>query len=396
MNIARSLREVARRLVGSLRRLLVDLGVPPARVGYRNLRNETPTEFHERRKGRGDSLAKQEVVHPERRATNPLPLNIADRERLPRDRGWWHYSMHDVPTRLSLPTRFTVVPNATVVTGTDDTGLFYPAILTDDNRAINMREIVLRPLHAQILLNAPRVRHIGKATWFCERSYANHSHWLTAHLPKLVLLKELGRLDDVLLPATMTPVMRRSIELLGLDPAAFPTFEVGEVLKVDELTVLETDRFRGELLAPVREAIASGGDAPASRRIFISRKKAAIRKLANEDDIWPLFEAAGFERVFMEELGFEEQIELMSQTEILAGPHGAGLTNMMFCPAGSTVLEIAWLGFPNPNFYALACAMDLRYALVDAEVCEGDAEPLKRDMTVHPEAIAAALEAIEK
>ncbi|NVD44746.1 glycosyltransferase family 61 protein [Qipengyuania atrilutea] len=396
MNIVQSLRSIGRRLARSIRRSLVEVGVSPARVGYRDLKNETPLEYHERRSRGGRKFAEPEIVHSERHAANPLPVNVTDRDKLPRDSGWWHYSMYDVPNRLSSPTRFTVMQNATVITGTDDSGLFYPAILTDDNRAINMREVVFRPLHAKVLLDAQSAWHIEKATWFCERSYANHSHWLTAHLPKLVLLKELDRLNDVLLPTNMTPVMRRSIEMLGLDPSAFPTFEPGEVLKVGELTLLETDRFRGDLLKPVRAAIAPAGGAPASRRIFISRKKAAIRKLANEDEIWPLFEEAGFERVFMEDLGFEEQIELMSQTQILAGPHGAGLTNMMFCPAGSTVLEIAWLGFPNPNFYALACAMELRYALVEAEVCEGDAVPLKRDMTVRPEAIAAALKTLEQ
>ena len=394
MSLVQTLRLSARQLAGSVRRFLIDAGVSPARFGYRDLRNETPAEYYERKKSAGEKLAEPEVIHSEQRFTNPLPLNIPDRDVLPSDRGWWHYSMHDVPNRLSSPTRFTVVPIATVVTATDDTGLFYPAILTDDNRAINMREVVMRPLHAQVLLNKQPVRHLKKAIWFCERSYANHSHWLTAHLPKLVLLKELGRLEDVLMPVSMTAVMRQSIQMLGIDPSIFPTFEVGEVLKVEELTVFETDRFRGDLVKPVRSAILNERGTSAARRIFISRNKAAIRKLANEDEIWPLFEAAGFERVFMEDLSFEEQIELMSQTQVLAGPHGAGLTNMMFCPAGSTVLEIAWLGFPNPNFYALACAMELRYALVEAEVCEGDEVPLKRDMTVQPEAVAEALEAI--
>ena len=68
---------------------------------------------------------------------------------------------------------------------------------------------------------------------------------------------------------------------------------------------------------------------------------------------------------------------------------------MMFCPPGTHVLEIAWLGFPNPNFYALACAMNLHYGLVAAQQVESELHPLRRDMTVEPSAIREALNQME-
>src|SRR5690625_7442986 len=77
----------------------------------------------------------------------------------------------------------------------------------------------------------------------------------------------------------------------------------------------------------------------------------------NEDLIWPLFERDGFERVFTERMSFAEQVRLMQETSVLAAPHGAGLTNMMFCREGTHVIEIADLTFPNPNFYATAAAL---------------------------------------
>ncbi len=92
----------------------------------------------------------------------------------------------------------------------------------------------------------------------------------------------------------------------------------------------------------------------------------------------------------MEELPFDEQVQLMRETAVLAAPHGAGLTNMIFCAPGTQILEIADLSFPNPNFYALASALEHPYWLVPAEPI-GGGHPLERDMRVEPTALEEAL-----
>lgn len=371
----------------------VKAGLPPAWVGWRHVEPESARAHVARLQARGAAGASYETVHPETRAHNPLPLEVPDRDRLPDDAGWWGYSMRDVPDRLSGETFVATIPEARVVSFVDERRRFFPAILTRDGRAIDMREIVFRHGHAATLRAGGAPRQLERATWICERVYDNHSHWLTAHLPKLVLLRDRGALGDVLLPEALTPAMAASIRLMGLDPASFRTFEPGRTLEVGQLTILGTDRFRPELLRPVRDALAPPPAAPPTRRIYVSRAKAGIRRLVNEDAVWPLFEAAGFERVLMEERDFAEQVALMRETKVLAAPHGAGLTNMMACPAGAIVLEMAWLGFPNPNFYALAAAMGHDYALAPAQA-HGDAEPLRKDLVADLDAVRAALAAV--
>jgi capsular polysaccharide biosynthesis protein len=94
--------------------------------------------------------------------------------------------------------------------------------------------------------------------------------------------------------------------------------------------------------------------------------------------------------VLMENLTFEQQVQLMRDTAVLVAPHGAGLTNMMFCPPGAHIVEMADLGFPNPNFYAVASAMRHRYWLVPAEAC-GDVHPLEKDLRADLTALGAVL-----
>lgn len=380
--------DVLSRRLAALPRIAVELGLHPAHVGYRHVERETVAEHVARG---GASSGSIETVHPEAVAHHPLPQNVSDRSDLPGDPGWWGYSFRDVPERTSGET-FTATLRDVLVTWYRDPDRgddFYPALLSADGRGLDLREVVFRPRHGLVLRQSGPPVRIERAAWFAERVYDNHSHWLTAHLPKLLLLKKRGLLADVLLPPERTDAIDGSLRLLGLDPDAFRTFDMGRPLLIGELTVVGSDRFRPDLLRTVREAYANPSAEP-HRRVYISRARASRRRLLNEEEVWPLFEGRGFERVFMEDLPFERQVHLMQEAAVLAAPHGAGLTNMIFCPEGTCVVEIADLGFPNPNFYALASALGHPYWIVQAESV-GEGRPLDKDLRVDPRAVEAVL-----
>lgn len=402
------LREVfsgSRRRLGSIRARLrstrdelvafgMRRGPPPAWFGYRYVIRETVQEYFLRHGGDTDA-GRYETIHPKAVAENPLPCNVPYRGDLPDDRGWWGYSFHDVPQRTSNETFIATLPGCLITWYRDPekSDDFYPAILNRDGRALDMREVRFRPLHAATLRTAEQPVSLEKATWFVERVYHNHSHWLTAHLPKLLLLRERGMLGDVLLPPERSAAIDGSLRMLGLEPEQFQTFDLARPLFVEQLTIMGTDRFRPELLQMIPQAFGvTGADAP-HRKVFISRLKASRRRLVNEDEVWALLEPLGFERVLMEEMTFAAQAELMRETAVLVAPHGAGLTNMVFCPRGAHIVEIADLGFPNPNFYAVASAMGHSYWLIPAESL-GDLRPLDKDLRVDPAAVREILFAL--
>lgn len=372
-------------------------GLPPPWTGWRAVAGETVPEYFERRRLAGaapGSSGLLEVIHEQSIAANPLPRNISDRRTLPADRGWWGYSFRDVPERISAPTYIAALPDCRIVSYDEESSRdFYPAILNQDDRSLNLREVKFRARHGEVMRAGRTPMRLERATWIWERVYHNHSHWLTAHLPKLCLLKERGELGDLVLPARRTQAMDASLRRLGIDPKDHPIYDAARPLEVGVLTLLSTDRFRPELLRPVRDALAPARLRQPSRRIFISRGQAARRRLLNEDELWPIAERQGFEKVLMETLSFEEQIQLMGETAVLLAPHGAGLTNMMFCQPGAQVIEIADLGFPNPNFYAVASAMGLNYWLVPAEGV-GEMHPLEKDLRVDTAAVREVLEAV--
>lgn len=369
----------------------VQSGLPPAWLGWRWVGEETVRAYFAR-----GGAGRLDVLHEERRVANPLPRNIARPEELPDDPDWFGFSLRDVPNRTSGETLRATLPDCAIICFRDaERGEFWPAIVNADQRALRLREITFRRGHGAALRRGRRPAHLARATWILERVYENHSHWLTAHLPKLCLLKARGELDDLILPARRNPVIDASLRMLGLEAGAFRTHDPDRPLEVGALTILGTDRFRPELLQPVRAALAPPPPRAPWRRVFISRADARIRRLLNEQDLGPMLAAAGFEPVRMERLGFEEQVRLMSETAILMAPHGAGLTNMMFCQPGTQVVEIADLSYPNPNFYALACAMGLGYWLVRGAFAGGTTlHRLDRDLRVEPEAVRRVLRQI--
>ncbi|RUR31310.1 glycosyltransferase family 61 protein [Vreelandella nanhaiensis] len=369
----------------------VSLGLLPNWFAYRGMQKETIKDYFDRNKNE-KNVGSCQIVHEKEKAYNPLPCNIESREDLPAEKGWWGYSFYDVPHRYSGETKIATLPNCLVTwfNNPDKGNDYYPAILTGDRRALIMREVAYKQQHAQVLRKAPEPLQLEEAIWVTERVYHNHSHWLTAHLPKLLWLHNQNLLHKVILPPNRTATMNDSLRMLGLDPDDFLTYDENKPLFVKQLTVMDTDRFRPELLRLVPSAYGVyEADAP-NRRIFISRAKASRRKLVNEEEIWSLLEPHGFERVFMEELTFQEQVKLMQETSVLMAPHGAGLTNMMFCPPGAQIVEIADLSFPNPNFYALASAMKHQYWIINAQ-SEGNEHPLEKDMSVNPVAIKEML-----
>ena len=369
---------------------LVRLGLPPSVLGWRGVRRETPAE-RIARQGRPSDLRE---IHPPATASNPLPANLKTRDELDGNAGWWGYSMRDVPERSSGATYVARLRDIRVMAYRDGPKRnFTVGMIGADGRAVAAPQIKFLPGHGRILRDAPR-RRLDRAVWFVERVYDNHSHWLTAHLPKLVLLRDMGMLSQTVLPAERTPAIDASLAMLGVAPDDFPTFRTGEVLEVGELDLLVTDRFRPELLRPVRDALAPPPPLRPQRRIFISRAHARGRHLLAEAELWPKLEAAGFERVHLEKLDFREQVDLMRETAVLVGPHGAGLTNMIFCPDGADIVEIADPDYPNPNFYALASAMGHRYWLLPGHG-KGKGHALERDLQIDPSRVLRTVAEIE-
>ena len=76
------------------------------------------------------------------------------------------------------------------------------------------------------------------------------------------------------------------------------------------------------------------------KKIYVSRKLAIKRHLANEEDFLGLLNEHKFHKVYLEQMSIREQVELFLSASHVIAAHGAGLTNVIFAPADVKILEI--------------------------------------------------------
>ena len=73
--------------------------------------------------------------------------------------------------------------------------------------------------------------------------------------------------------------------------------------------------------------------------IYISRRKAS-RSIPQEDALEELLSAQGFFIAHLESMPWSDQISLFQTARVVVGPHGAGLSNLVFTPPGAILVEL--------------------------------------------------------
>ncbi|EFH2707715.1 TPA: glycosyltransferase family 61 protein [Escherichia coli] len=96
-------------------------------------------------------------------------------------------------------------------------------------------------------------------------------------------------------------------------------------------------------------------------KIYISRRKSSRGPL-NEFEVENELKELGFDILYAEDLDFAQQVSIFSNASILIGPHGAGLTNILFMPKNSTLIEIFNSEYIQPDFYLRSRHNNMKYA----------------------------------
>ncbi|WP_400191515.1 glycosyltransferase family 61 protein [Hymenobacter sp. B81] len=99
--------------------------------------------------------------------------------------------------------------------------------------------------------------------------------------------------------------------------------------------------------------------AGAGRRIYLERR--GRRRVLNEAPVYELLRAHDFEILEDRAYSIDEQIALFQQAGVVVAPHGAGLTNLLWCEPGTRVLEFFYNGYAPNYYHYLTTALQLDY-----------------------------------
>jgi hypothetical protein len=96
-------------------------------------------------------------------------------------------------------------------------------------------------------------------------------------------------------------------------------------------------------------------------RLYVSRADAKQRRVADEDRLVALLKPLGFTCLTLSGRPIDEQIQLFARADVVVGPHGGGLSNLVWCRPGTAVVELYARDYVNPVFWGLSEGLGLRH-----------------------------------
>lgn len=204
---------------------------------------------------------------------------------------------------------------------------------------------------------------------------SGHFQWVFESLARLWLIAQQQELQDLplLVQDTLSPWQQELLQLLGygtgkrIEVPADAMLECRELHAASMVTVghfiapVAIQHLRRELSRRAAPAI----DAP--RRIYLSRRGAATRKLANEAELLPLLERHGFVLMQPETMSASEQLGLFQSAECILGVEGAALVNLLVAPAHARVGVIVARGLYQPRHHYVSAPIGHDFTYLCAE-----------------------------
>jgi capsular polysaccharide biosynthesis protein len=250
----------------------------------------------------------------------------------------------------------------------------------------------------------PRVTKIEETVAVLTTYRSNiYYHWLLDTLPRLQLLEESGFSYERIVVPGQTRFQKESLELLGLDSHRLIT-DANLHLEAAALAIPSLPAVSGNQPRWACDFLRKSflkhlpRDVPARRRIYVSRQKGGTRHLVNEPDLLPMLEKRGFERVFLEERPFLEQVRLFNEAEIVVSTHGSGLANLVFCRPGTAVVELFSPNYMNVMYWALSDRVGLTYYFLKGEgdVSRERGRRVHEDLLIDVLKVAKLLDQVEQ
>lgn len=211
--------------------------------------------------------------------------------------------------------------------------------------------------------------------------YANYYHWTLQCLPSLCLFAALKNLNSdlkLLLPSNLPGFAKQYLDMLGIDMGAdvqllplqdrlffakqllYPSFLGGEFsFNVSPVMLEYLDCLYKRKIGSNAHNVENSGK---KRILYCARLDSSNRRIINEPDVINFLEANFEAEIFLSTgKSVAEQAQKFNSADILISPHGAGMSNLVFCKPGVTIIEIMPDKYINPCFATLALAKGCNY-----------------------------------
>jgi len=246
----------------------------------------------------------------------------------------------------------------------------------------------------------PQRHQPGTTVVLCSHEPANYGSFLFRVLPKLhaVRAHALGHLPIAVW--AHPPAFLEFLRLAGVPASQILQHDVHTLTTFDRV-IAPSMRNPHAFLDPESHALFQGlaRENPGTgggRRLYLSRmgqarNGASTRLMLNEAELASAVAALGFEVIEPEQLSPAQQIAAFGSADVIVGPSGSAMFNVVFCRPGTKVLDIeseaSWI-YAHTGLFA---SCQTRYGLFVAEVDASDPAPVHRRFRVDVPAFIARL-----
>ena len=238
----------------------------------------------------------------------------------------------------------------------------------------------------------PRIHRVKEAASITLEHNANYCHFLMEGLPRLRILEQCGIGRNVPVYANAKkPYQRDLLPWFGvpkerlISPAEHPLLQAqrlwvptysGYQGKFSQVAI---DYLRAVVLPKLQEEKPLR---PPERKLYISRRDSTSRRILNEAEIEARLRGHGFECLCLGEMPVAEQLRAFAEARVVVAAHGAALTNIVFTPPESAMIEIFPDDFYFDCYQELAKKIGVKAAWLRAASVQIGQGGLAQDLTI--------------
>ncbi|MEG5066020.1 tetratricopeptide repeat protein [Microcoleus sp. B3-A4] len=252
-------------------------------------------------------------------------------------------------------------------------------------------------------------------------------HWMVDILPRIEVLQRWGinleEIDRFLVNSCQQPFQRETLKALGIPEYKIIESDRHPYIQAKQLIVPSFSGYLGwlspqgleflrrvflnqkfqklcsaNIFLPKGTQLSEPDDRKYlyPERIYVSRSKSSYRRVINEEQVIEFLSRFGFVSVLLESMTLEEQIALFSRAKAIVAPHGSGLTNIIFCGAGTKVIELVSPNYIRQYYWAISQQLNLPHYYVIGETF--NCYPIRQLMYQNPltEDILVNLNSLQK
>jgi hypothetical protein len=215
---------------------------------------------------------------------------------------------------------------------------------------------------------------------------ANYFHWIYDTVPYLYSYFKEKEVNDKLKLLINVPEGKDDLYVFVYETLDLLGIKKDDLIFLDKDTKYETLIIGSSLthnrmsLKPPHSNVFSiidsmEGTSSKVKRVYVSRRTwtrpksnnigtdyTNERRCINEDEVVEMLKGYGFKEIFCEDLSMKEKIGLFRSAEIVVGPIGGGMANILFCKPNTNVISIN-----SPEFFKIN--KRLEYALTHTKLC---------------------------